>query len=104
MRIHLVIPHQLARIRVQRHNRAGVQVIALAALAREDWIGIAGSEVIEVEFRIVGAGNPCLSGAVDSGLFAGPRLDSRLTLPGSGPPLPLKSPGLRITGFEEPRV
>src|SRR5262245_32847957 len=37
-------------------------------------------------------------------LLAGPSLDSRFTLAGSCPPLPLESPCLWIAGLETPRI
>ena len=91
----LEIPDQLAGVRIERHDRAGVKVVALAALLRHHRIRIAGADDVQVQLGIVGAGNPRLPGAVRGGVFIGPGLDARLALARRGPPLPLQRAGLR---------
>ena len=56
VRRELVIPFQLAGLRIQRHDRIGVEVVALAIVAVVIRTGIADRPVHRVELRIVGAG------------------------------------------------
>ena len=78
VRRHLVAPHHLAGVRIERDDRAGPEVVAFAALPGEHGIRIAGADVVEIQFRIVGAGQPRHAAAVRHRIFVGPRLGARL--------------------------
>ncbi len=60
----LEIPDELSGIGVQRHNRAGVQIVAGAAFAGEHGIGVAGAPVKQIESGVVGSGHPGHAAAV----------------------------------------
>lgn len=54
----LKIPRQLAGIGVNGDNRRRVQVVALSPLSDENRVSIAGCDVNQVEFGIVGRRDP----------------------------------------------
>src|SRR5215469_9235097 len=79
----LPMPLQLARFRIQRQDRVGVEIVAIAILAIEVGAGIAGPVENRVRLRVVAAGQPRAATAELPG-FAGPALGvvlDRLELP-----------------------
>ena len=60
----LVIPLQRAGLQIERDNRAGVEIAALAIVTVKGGPRIAHAEIQHVEIGIVGAGRPHGSGAV----------------------------------------
>ena len=58
VRRELVVPLERAGVGVERDDRVGVEVVAVAIVAVEIGAGIAGAPVDQVERRIVGAGDP----------------------------------------------
>ena len=103
MRGGLEIPGHLAGVRIEGDDGAGVKVVALAALSGEDGIRVAGAEVVEIEFRIVGARHPGHAAAVFHGVFVGPRFRALFADARGGVPVPLGFAGLGVAGFEVAR-
>ncbi len=58
VRRELVIPFELAGLRIQRQNAIGIEVVALALVAIEIGTRIAHRPINRVELRIVSAGHP----------------------------------------------
>src|SRR3954463_12410802 len=61
----------LACVSVHGNARVGVEVVALADASVEVWTRVAGSEVQEVQIRIVGGGDPAVRAASRPGLAVG---------------------------------
>ncbi len=99
----LVIPRHLARIHIDRDQRAGEQIVAFAALAcRICRRRIARAENVELRLRIVRARNPRLRAAVTRCVQTRPRVEPRVALlHRHGVELPLQFARLRIEGLQE---
>ena len=63
VRRELIVPLDLAGVGVERHERAGVEVVALAVGGEIVRAWVAGADKHEVLFRIVGPGRPDRSAA-----------------------------------------
>ena len=72
MRRRLEMPNQFAGIDIDGDDRASVEVISLTTLPSQDRIGVTRSEVIEMQFGILGAGNPGHAAAMTHGVFVRP--------------------------------
>src|SRR3954454_18478843 len=100
MRSELIVPAQLAGIRVNSENGAGVEVVAFALVAVVIGAGIAGGPVEQVRVGIVCAaqprsGAPVLDGAADPGV------GERLAGLGHCPEAPHAFAGGGIVGIDE---
>ena len=100
VRRHLVAPRHLPGVRVERHDRAGPQVVACAALAGEHRIRIAGADVVEVQLRIVGARQPRHAATMRHRVLVGPRLRARLAFARRRVPPPHHLAAFGIARFE----
>ena len=58
VRRRLEIPGHLSGVGIQRDDRLGVEVVAFAALAGDHGLRVAGAEVDQVQFGIVGRATP----------------------------------------------
>ncbi len=99
MRIGLEIPGELARVRVQCADGAGVQVIAGTGVAVDNGLRITRAEVVQVQFGVVGAGHPRHAAAVQHGLIVGPGLCLWVAGIWMRVPAPLQGAGVRIVRF-----
>ncbi len=86
MRRRLERPHQLPRIRIQRNQRAGVEIIARPRAAVQNRSRVPGSPVNQIQLGIICPGNPRHS---SRGLLRSPSRWRAI-------PLPLRLPRLRI--------
>src|SRR6185312_3042754 len=78
------------------------KIVSLAAVAGLDRIRIAGSDVVEVQLRIVSAGYPGHAAAVAHGIFIWPTFRAWVAfLQRLAPPFPLDHARFRIVRFEE---
>ncbi len=66
----LEVPFELAGVRIEGNDAVGVEVVAGAHTGVPVWAGVAGAPVGEVEFGVVGAGEPDGAAAVDPGVAA----------------------------------
>src|SRR5262245_17752943 len=96
----LVVPSDLARLRTDREDRRGVQVVALSLVAVPG-AGIARAPVDEVELRIVRAGNPRARASVQGRLAWLPRLVAFFAGAWNGIAPPELLAGRRIPAVEE---
>ena len=98
----LEVPDHFSGVGVERDHRAGEEIIALAALPGSNRIRIAGGDIDQVEFGIVGGRLPGHAATVGAGVVVGPGVVARVTgLLRRGVPLPLQLAGFRIARFEE---
>ena len=104
MRRDLVIPNHLSCIGINSQNRAGKQVVALAALLCHHRIRIAGSEIVEIQFRIISTRHPRLAGAMRGRILIGPGLNTRLTFTRCRVHLPLQRSRFGIARLNETRI
>src|ERR1039458_4947188 len=74
----LEVPLHGARVRIERHDALGVEVVAHAHIAVEVRRGVANSPIESIEFRIVTLREPGVSACVLPGV-AGPGFGSRLS-------------------------
>ena len=100
VRRHLIGPHHLAGVGVQRHDRAGPQIVARPALTRQHRLRIAGPDVIEVQLGIVRAGQPRHAAAARHLVLAGPRFGAGLTRTRRRVPAPHHLSALGIARLE----
>ncbi len=104
VRRNLIVPNKFSGVGVERHNGTRIKVVAFAALLRHYRIRIARADVVEIQFRIIGARHPSLSGAVCGSVFVRPSLNARLALARRGEEFPLQCSGLRIARLDESRI
>ena len=94
-------PYELAGIRIERHDRSGPQVRALARLACENRIRVARAPINQVQLGIVGAGHPRHSAAVVHRFLGGPRFRTGVAhFHGRRVPPPLQVASLWIARFQ----
>ena len=74
------MPGHLARIRVDRDDRAGKEIVAGPVLVRDDRLRVAGRDEDEVQLRVVGDRLPCHAAAVRRHLRVRPGFRARLAL------------------------
>ena len=88
-------PRHFSRVGIERDERAGVEVVTLATLRREDGIRVAGGQIEQVQLRIVGRRQPRHPSAVCHRIFVRPGLRPGVArlLRGRVPP------PLQLTGF-----
>ena len=96
----LEVPAERAGRRIQRNQRAAVQVVALAGVAVPVRRRIPDAPVEQVEFRIVGAGQPRRRASSLPALTR-PRLVTRLAGSWNGLKAPCPRAGLRVVGIDE---
>src|SRR5690348_9543958 len=97
------MPLQLARVRIEREERAGVQVVARPALAVPVRVRVADAPIEQVQLRIVGARQPRRAAAALPDL-AFPRVAARLAGSGNRVEAPDAIAGRRIVRVEEAAV
>ena len=96
----LEMPLQLAGVRVERHDGAGVEVVALPLLVEKVRIGIAYAPISEVERGIVRARRPDRA-AADLPRIGGPGVVARLSRARNGVEPPGFLAGVDIVGRDE---
>src|ERR1044071_229330 len=100
VRSELEMPAELAGIGIQSDQRAGGEIVTLAAIAIVVGAGIAGAPVDQIESRVVGAGDP--SGrATGFPAIALPGVMTGLTGTGHRPEAPEAAAGLRVVSVQE---
>ena len=70
MRRELVIPLELARIRVESDHRAAIEIVTEPGIAIPVGTGVAGSPVRQVQIGVIGTGHPNGGAAVHPGITA----------------------------------
>ena len=96
----LEVPLQLPRGCVQRHQRAGIQVISRPHVPVPIRPWIAHAPVKKVQLGIIRTGDP-RGPAPGLPVIAGPRLVARFPLAGNGPKSPEPLAGFRVVGIDE---
>ena len=72
MRRELIVPPELPRVGVERHNRRGVQIVAFALGAVVVGARVPGAPIHQIELRIEAAGDPCRAAPMLPGLRVHP--------------------------------
>ena len=98
----LIVPAKLTGIRIEGHQRGGIQIVALAGVAVVVGPGITGAEEHQVLLRIVRAGHPDRSAATQVRIPSRPCVATRIVRAGDGVEPPRALAGLRIVRVDEP--
>ena len=102
VRRELVVPAPLAGVGVERDERRGVEVVALARAAVVIGTGIAGAEEDQVLLGIVGPGDPDRSAAAQVGVALRPRPRAGIAGPRDRVEAPGALAGVHVVCVDEP--
>ena len=96
----LEIPFEITGVGVQCQHRIRVEVVAEANITVPVGSRVSGTPVDQVQFRVIGAGNPGWAAAILPGI-AGPGVVTEFTGAGDSIGAPDPFPGLRIIGVDK---